>query len=166
SELTDNYGYVYLSDSAARVGTSIPRYLLGTDSDANQFNGNLMLQYDAQFEHVDSSSLVGVEYLNSSTKESSVYNLVSSIDLANPVFTGVPATLTPYTAKKNDVSTKAVFLQQNLSFYDRFIVTGGVRNDSMDLTSKGYNLFSSPTTIDERDHFSATSYRGALTYIV
>lgn len=95
-----------------------------------------------------------------------MYNLVSSIDLANPVFTGVPATLTPYTAKKNDVSTKAVFLQQNLSFYDRFIVTGGVRNDSMDLTSKGYNLFSSPTTIDERDHFSATSYRGALTYIV
>ncbi|QXH47590.1 TonB-dependent siderophore receptor [Pseudomonas xanthosomatis] len=166
SELTDNYGYVYLSDSATRVGTSIPRYLLGTDSDANQFNGNLMLQYDHQFEHIDSSSLVGVEYLNSSTKESSVYDLVSSIDIANPVFTGVPATLTPYTAKKNDVTTKAVFLQQNLSFYDRFIVTAGVRNDSMDLSSKGYNLFSTPTTIDERDHYNATSYRGALTYIV
>jgi len=166
SELTDNYGYVYLSDSATRVGTSIPRYLLGTDSDANQFNGNLMLQYDHQFEHIDSSSLVGVEYLNSSTKESSVYDLVSSIDIANPVFTGVPATLTPYTAKKNDVTTKAVFLQQNLSFYDRFIVTAGVRNDSMELSSKGYNLFSTPTTIDERDHYNATSYRGALTYIV
>jgi iron complex outermembrane receptor protein len=166
SELTDNYGYVYLSDSAGRVGTSIPRYLLGTDSDANQFNGNLMLQYDAQFEHVDSSTLVGVEYLNSATKETSVYDSVSPIDIANPVFTGVPATLTPYTATKNDVSTKAVFLQQNLSFYDRFIVTGGVRKDAMDLTSKGYNLFSTPTQIDERDHFNETSYRGALTYIV
>jgi iron complex outermembrane receptor protein len=54
-----------------------------------------------------------------------------------------------------------VFLQQNLSFYDRFIVTGGVRNDSMDLTSKG----TIQRTI-ESDNFSETSYRGALTYIV
>ncbi len=166
SKLSDDYGYVYLSDNASRVGTTIPRYLLGTDSDATQFNGNLMLQYDARFENIDSSSLVGVEYLDSSTKDSSVYDLVSSIDIANPVFTGVPATLTPYTAKKNEARTKAVFLQQNLSFYERFIVTAGVRNDSMDLSSKGYNQFSSPVQFDDKDNFSETSYRGALTYIV
>ncbi|WP_419710182.1 TonB-dependent siderophore receptor [Pseudomonas sp. NFX224] len=166
SKLTDDYGYVYLSDSASRVGTTVPRYLLGTDSDADQFNGNLMLQYDARFENIDSSTLVGVEYLDSSTKESSVYDLASSIDIANPVFTGVSSALTPYTAKKSDATTKAVFLQQNLSFYERFIVTGGVRNDSMDLSSKGYNQFSSPVQFDDNDSFSETSYRGALTYIV
>ena len=166
SKLTDDYGYVYLSDSASRVGTTIPRYLLGTDSDANQFNGNLMLQYDARFEHIDSSTLVGVEYLDSSTKERSVYDLASSIDIANPVFTGVSSALTPYTAKKSEATTKAVFLQQNLSFYERFIVTAGVRNDSMKLSSKGYNQFSSPVQFDDNDTFSETSYRGALTYIV
>ncbi|MCU1725120.1 TonB-dependent siderophore receptor [Pseudomonas sp. 5P_5.1_Bac1] len=166
SELTDDYGYVYLSDNASRVGTTIPRYLLGTDSDANQFNGNLMLQYDARFEHIDSSTLVGVEYLDSSTKERSVYDLASSIDIANPVFTGVSSALTPYTAKKSEATTKAVFLQQNLSFYERFIVTAGVRNDSMKLSSKGYNQFSSPVQFDDKDNFSETSYRGALTYIV
>lgn len=166
SKLTDDYGYVYLSDNASRVGTTVPRYLLGTDSEANQFNGNLMLQYDARFEHIDSSTLVGVEYLDSSTKERSVYDLASSIDIANPVFTGVSRTLTPYTAKKSDATTKAVFLQQNLSFYERFIVTGGVRNDSMELSSKGYNQFSSPVQFDDNDNFSETSYRGALTYIV
>ncbi|VVP67644.1 Ferrichrome outer membrane transporter/phage receptor [Pseudomonas fluorescens] len=166
SKLTDDYGYVYLSDNASRVGTTVPRYLLGTDSDADQFNGNLMLQYDARFENIDSSTLVGVEYLDSSTKESSVYDLASSIDIANPVFTGVSSALTPYTAKKSDATTKAVFLQQNLSFYERFIVTGGVRNDSMDLSSKGYNQFSSPVQFDDKDNFSETSYRGALTYIV
>lgn len=166
SELSDDYGYVYLSDNASRVGTTIPRYLLGTDSDANQFNGNLMLQYDARFEHIDSSTLVGVEYLDSSTKESSVYDLASPIDIANPVFTGVSSALTPYTAKKNDATTKAVFLQQNLSFYERFIVTAGMRNDSMELSSKGYNLYSSPVQFDDNDNFSETSYRGALTYIV
>ncbi|RWU22903.1 TonB-dependent siderophore receptor [Pseudomonas alkylphenolica] len=166
SELSDDYGYVYLSDNASRVGTTIPRYLLGTDSDANQFNGNLMLQYDARFEHIDSSTLVGVEYLDSSTKESSVYDLASPIDIANPVFTGVSSAFTPYTAKKNDATTKAVFLQQNLSFYERFIVTAGMRNDSMELSSKGYNLYSSPVQFDDNDSFSETSYRGALTYIV
>ncbi|HDS1766729.1 TonB-dependent siderophore receptor [Pseudomonas putida] len=162
SELTDNFGYVYLSDSASRVGTTIPRYVFGTDSDADQLNGNLMLQYDAQFEHIDSSTLVGVEYLDSTTKQSSVYGLAPSIDIANPVFTGVPGGITPYTRKKNDATTKAVFLQQNLSFFDRVIATAGVRNDSMDLSSKEY-IGGEQT---EKDNFSETSYRAALTYIV
>ncbi|WP_325949175.1 TonB-dependent siderophore receptor [Pseudomonas putida] len=162
SELTDDFGYVYLSDSASRVGTTIPRYVFGTDSDADQLNGNLMLQYDAQFEHIDSSTLVGVEYLDSTTKQSSVYGLASSIDIANPVFTGVPGGITPYTRKKNDATTKAVFLQQNLSFFDRVIATAGVRNDSMDLSSKEY-IGGEQT---EKDNFSETSYRAALTYIV
>lgn len=162
SELTDDFGYVYLSDNASRVGTTIPRYVFGTDSDADQLNGNLMLQYDAQFEHIDSSTLVGVEYLDSTTKQSSVYGLAPSIDIANPVFTGVPGGITPYTRKKNDATTKAVFLQQNLSFFDRVIATAGVRNDSMDLSSKEY-IGGEQT---EKDNFSETSYRTALTYIV
>jgi iron complex outermembrane receptor protein len=162
SELTDDFGYVYLSDNASRVGTTIPRYVFGTDSDADQLNGNLMLQYDAQFEHIDSSTLVGVEYLDSTTKQSSVYGLAPSIDIANPVFTGVPGGITPYTRKKDDATTKAVFLQQNLSFFDRVIATAGVRNDSMDLSSKEY-IGGEQT---EKDNFSETSYRAALTYIV
>jgi len=162
SELSDDFGYVYLSDSAARVGTTIPRYVFGTDSEADQLNGNLMLQYDARFEHIDSSTLVGVEYLDSTTKQSSVYSLAPSIDIANPVFTGVPGGVTPYTRKQNDATTKAVFLQQNLSFYDRLIATAGVRNDSMDLSSKEYVGGAQK----QSDNFSETSYRGALTYIV
>lgn len=162
SELSDDFGYVYLSDNASRVGTTIPRYVFGTDSDADQLNGNLMLQYDAQFDHIDSSTLVGVEYLDSTTKQSSVYGLVPSIDISNPVFTGVPGGITPYTRKKNDATTKAVFLQQNLSFFDRVIATAGVRNDSMDLSSKEY-IGGEQT---EKDNFSETSYRAALTYIV
>ncbi|MEJ5908136.1 TonB-dependent siderophore receptor [Pseudomonas kermanshahensis] len=162
SELSDDFGYAYLSDSPTRVGTTIPRYVFGTDSNADQLNGNLMLQYDAQFEHIDSSTLVGVEYLDSTTKQSSVYGLAPSIDIANPIFTGVPGDISPYTRKKNDATTKAVFLQQNLSFYDRVIATAGVRNDSMDLSSKEYIGGAS----SENDSFSETSYRGALTYIV
>ena len=160
SELTDDFGYVFLSDSPTRTGTTVPRYIFGTDSDAEQLNGNLMLQYDARFENIDSSTLVGVEYGDSSTKERSVYATTGSIDLANPVFTGVPSGVAPYSNDKLDTKTKAVFLQQNLSFYERFIVTAGVRNDSLDLSSTDIN------NVKESDNFSETSYRGALTYIV
>ncbi|MBT2311938.1 TonB-dependent siderophore receptor [Pseudomonas fluorescens] len=160
SELNDDFGYVFLSDSPTRTGTTVPRYIFGTDSEAEQLNGNLMLQYDARFENIDSSTLVGVEYGDSSTEETSVYATTGSIDLANPVFTGVPSAVAPYSNNKLDTKTKAVFLQQNLSFYERFIVTAGVRNDSMDLSSTDIN------NVKESDNFSETSYRGALTYIV
>lgn len=67
----------------------------------------------------------------------------------------------PYLRTKRDYTTKSVFLQQNLSFYERFIVTAGVRNDSMDLAET--NKLSSTKTSDS---FFETSLRGALTYIV
>lgn len=166
SELTDDFGYVYLSDSAGRVGTTVPRVQFATDSEADQLNGNVMLQYDHRFENIDSSSLVGIEYLDSSTKDSSIYTAASSIDIANPVFTGVARGAAPYTVRNEDAKTTAVFLQQNLSFYERFIVTAGARRDFMDLSSKGFNTFNTVPEFDDNDNFSETSYRGALTYIV
>lgn len=51
-------------------------------------------------------------------------------------------------------------MQQNLSFFERFIVTGGFRNDSLDLSSTDI------TNVKASDSFSENSVRGALTYIV
>lgn len=160
SELTDDFAYLYLNGTG--TGTLRNRDVFGTDTEADQVNGNLMLQYDARFENIDSSTMVGVEYGDSSTDAESIYQQgVSAIDIANPVYSGAPAGLVPYLRTKRDYTTKSVFLQQNLSFYERFIVTAGVRNDSMDL-SETDKLSSTKTS----DSFSETSLRGALTYIV
>lgn len=160
SELTDDFAYLYLNGTG--TGTLRNRDVFGTDTEADQVNGNLMLQYDARFENIDSSTMVGVEYGDSSTDAESIYQQgVSAIDIANPVYSGAPAGLVPYLRTKRDYTTKSVFLQQNLSFYERFIVTAGVRNDSMDLTETD-KLSSTKTS----DSFSETSLRGALTYIV
>jgi len=160
SELTDDFAYLYLNGTG--TGTSRNRDVFGTDTEADQINGNLMLQYDARFENIDSSTMVGVEYGDSSTDAESIYQQgVSAIDIANPVYSGAPVGLVPYLRTKRDYTTKSVFLQQNLSFYERFIVTAGVRNDSMDLEET--NKLSSTKTSDS---FSETSLRGALTYIV
>ncbi|WP_043237457.1 TonB-dependent siderophore receptor [Stutzerimonas azotifigens] len=160
SELTDDFGYVYLSDSSGRTGTMVNRWIFGTDNEAEELNGNLMLQYDARFENIDSSTIAGVEYRDASTEDKSVSALTAPIDVANPVYSGAPTGVAPYSHNKQDYTTKAVFLQQNLSFYERFIVTAGVRNDSMDLSSTDIS------GVKASDNFSETSFRGALTYIV
>ena len=159
SELTDDFAYLYLSGTGA--GTLRDRDAFGTDTDAEQVNGNLMLQYDARLGNIDSSTMVGVEYGDSTTDASSIYARATPIDIANPVYSGAPGGLSPYLVQRRDYTTKSVFLQQNLSFYDRVIVTAGVRNDSMDLTEAD-----KLASIKTSDSFSETSYRGALTYIV
>lgn len=163
SDLTDEFGYVYLYDFAGRTGTVLPRYYFGTDQSAQELIGNTLLQYDASFGPVDSSTLAGAEYRDASTSSSSFYGLASSIDISDPVYSGAPTSITPYREEDSDYVTKALFLQQNLSFYNRLIVTGGVRHDWLDLSSSGQ---SSGVAFDDSDTFSETSFRGAVTYKV
>lgn len=160
SDLSDAYGYVYINDYAGRTGTLVDRGYLGSDIEAEQFNGNVMLQYDARLGNIDSSSVVGVEYLDASTDTVSVYGAADQIDVTNPVYQGVSPAIV-YQDRDQDSTIKSVFLQQNLSFYDRFIVTLGMRNDSMDVSETDH-LAGSKTS----DSFSENSFRGALTYVV
>ncbi|MCA0975053.1 TonB-dependent siderophore receptor [Halomonas denitrificans] len=163
SDLSDDFGYIYLTDSAARTGSIVDRDYFGTDTDAHEVIGNLMVQYDARFDGFDSSTLVGTEYRDASTDDSSIYGDAQPIDLSNPTFSGGPSSLNVYSTNDQDYETRSVFLQQNLSFDDRFIVTAGVRNDDMDLSSKGVSW---GAAFDDSDDFSETSFRGALTYII
>jgi iron complex outermembrane receptor protein len=160
SEVNDDYGYVYVNDTAARTGTVVNRDQFGVDSEAHQFNGNVMMQYDHRFENIDSSTVAGVEYLDSSETEKSVYTNASPIEISNPVYTGVVRGVAPYADNKTDAKTKALFAQQNLSFYERFIVTAGARRDFMDLSVTDIS------DVKTSDDFAETSYRGALTFIV
>jgi iron complex outermembrane receptor protein len=159
SDLTDNYGYVYLADDPSTAGTD--RGYLGNDTEAQELIGNTILQYDISFDRVDSSTLAGFEYRDASSEGTSVYAAATPIDISNPTYSGAPSSLSPYLSEEQDYKTKSVFLTQNLSFYDRFIVTAGVRNDNLDLSST--DLLTDTTSSDD---FSETSVRGALTYRV
>lgn len=160
SHLKDDFGYVYITDSAGRVGTVIPRSYFGTDTSSEEVIGNTMLQYNVSFDRIDSSTLVGLEYRDSSTDDSSIYASAPSIDIANPSYSGGPGNIAPYAANSQDSSTSSIFLQQNLSFDDRYIVTFGVRQDFMDLSNR--DIAGAHTS----DDFSETSWRGAFTYKV
>lgn len=156
SDLTDDFGYVYLADDSTTV--NVDRSYFGTDNQAQELIGNAILQYDARFNQIDSSTLVGVEYRDASSKDSSFFGAVPAINIANPAFTGAPNSLNIFSGNDQEFTTESIFLQQNLSFYDRFIVTAGVRNDVLDISSTDF------TGVKTSDEFSETSLRGALTY--
>lgn len=160
SDLSDGYGYVYINDVAGRTGPLVDRGYLGSDGEAEQLNGNLMLQYDARFENIDSSTIVGVEYLDAHSENVSVYGSADPIDLTRPVYRGVSPAIV-YQDKDQDSTIKSLFLQQNLSFYERVILTLGMRHDSMDVSETDHL-----SGTRSSDRFSENSFRSALTYIV
>ncbi len=161
SDLEDDFGYVYLYDYAGRTGDVLSRYYFGTDTNAEELTSNAILQYDYSLETVDSSTLVGVEYRDASTKDFSIYGPTSSINISAPVYSGAPTNLFVYSDSESDYTTQSVFLQQNFSFYNRLITTVGVRHDWLDLSSKGTSW---GVASNDSDEFSETSLRGALTY--
>lgn len=160
SDLSDGYGYVYINDVAGRTGPLVDRGYLGSDGEAEQLNGNLMLQYDARFENIDSSTIVGVEYLDAHSENVSVYGSADPIDVTRPVYRGVSPAIV-YQDKDQDSTIKSLFLQQNLSFYERVILTLGMRHDSMDVSETDHLAGTRSS-----DRFSENSFRSALTYIV
>ncbi|WP_234854482.1 TonB-dependent siderophore receptor [Paracoccus everestensis] len=158
SDLKSDFGYVYLSDSPARTGTVVDRWYFGGDNTAEELIGNVILQYDRSFDRFDSSTVAGLEFRDASTTSAPFFGAYTPIDIANPVYSGAPGSLAaPYELRDNDYSTQSLFLQQNLSFDDRFIATVGLRHDWLDIeeTLNGVNA---------SDEFSETSIRGALTY--
>ncbi len=165
SKLEDDFGYVYLYDYEGRTGSDIARYYFGTDTQSEQLIGNTIVQYDASFDRIDSSTLIGLEYRDASTQDSSLYGSdkvsVSSIDIDNPSYTGITTTGAVDSMTDQNETTKSIFLQQNLALDDRYIIALGVRHDFMDLSSR--NVL---TSVDSSDDFSETSFRAAFTFKV
>lgn len=162
SHLHDDFGYVYINDSADRVGNIVSRDYFGTDTSSRQWIGNIIAQYDVSFEHIDSSTLVGLEYRDASTDDESVYTVGGGgdIDVTDPQYQGRPDLAAPYSKNNQDYTTKSVFLQQNLSFYDCYILTFGIRHDYLDLDNRDIN------DLHTDSDFSETSLRAAFTYKV
>jgi len=158
SHLEDDFGYVYFYDYEGRTGSDVSRYYYGSDTSSNELIGNTILQYDASFKRIDSSTLVGLEYRDASSQDMSVYGATNSININNPVYSGAPSIGDPQTQNEQDYTTQSIFLQQNLSLDDQYIVTLGVRHDYLDLSNRDINdTYTS-------DDFSETSLRAALTY--
>ncbi|MEH6774833.1 MAG: TonB-dependent siderophore receptor [Cereibacter changlensis] len=155
TDVSDEFAYVYITDTVGRVGSSVDRDYYGSASTGEEIVGNAILQYDASFGTADSSTLLGFEFRNVEQSVLSIYGDAGPIDIANPVYSGSPANPVVIEDSESDTKTKSVFVQQNFSFNDKIIATVGLRHDWLDLSRDG-----------EHDEVSETSLRAALTYKV
>lgn len=159
SDTADDFGYVYI------IGDDGPdpvrRSFFGSESQADEIIGNAMLQYDKSFGQIDSSTVAGIEFSDLTGDQSSSFLDASPIDPQTPVHGGGPSLLPKSSHRERDNTTKAIFLQQNLSFADKFIATVGARHDRLDIQE--HDILNGETLSDD---IAETSVRGALTYKV
>ncbi|MBJ7538961.1 TonB-dependent siderophore receptor [Marinomonas sp. C1424] len=160
SDAEDNFGYLYLSKySSDTSGTTMGRDYYGQDSKLEQFNGNLLGQYDISFDRLDSSTVFGIEYQDSTTDSTAYYGSASSIDINNPVHSGAPTNIPVYSSTQSNYQTKALLIQQNFALDDKYILTLGARHDDIDVDQLNYL-----TETKSSNDFSEDTFRSAFTY--
>lgn len=139
-----NAGSAYL-ETANSATNEATRYFYGSDRSFDQFIIDANLTYEANFDNIDSRTLVGAEYNKYSSDNYWIYTSAAPINWLNPVYSGGPAAGTPVYLTTNDQKTKALYLQQELTFSDRLTLSLGMRNDWLDLsegtTSGSYSEF-------------------------
>jgi iron complex outermembrane receptor protein len=160
SDAEDSFGYLYLSKYSSNTsGTTMGRDYYGQNSKLEQFNGNLLGQYDISFDRLDSSTVFGIEYQDSTTDSTSYYGSASSIDIDNPVYSGAPTNIPVYGNTQSDYQTKALLIQQNFALDDKYILTLGARHDDIDVDQFNYL-----TETKSSNDFSENTFRSAFTY--
>ncbi|PYE88064.1 TonB-dependent siderophore receptor [Phyllobacterium leguminum] len=159
SDTKSDFGYAYISATPTNGSTIAKRDFFGNETEAENFIIDTRLQYDASFENIDSRTLVGVEYNDFSSDNDTYWGPAPGIDWTNPVYTGAPASLPLIASTRSDQKTKALYVQQDLTFADKLIASVGLRNDWMDIEQT--NKLASVTTEDDLSEFTS---RFGLTY--
>lgn len=133
SKAKTDFGYAYISGTPTDGSTVASRAYFGNESASEQFIIDSRLLYEHSFDNVESRTLVGLEYNNYQSDSANAWGPAPGIDWTNPFYTGRPDSVPLYSHTKNDQKTTALYLQQDLSFYDKLIVSVGLRNDWLDL---------------------------------
>lgn len=137
SKSDTGFGYAYIWDALGAddpADTLVNRSYFGSEKSTEQFIVDAHLLYETNIENVDSRTLVGAEYNKFDSVGSNYYVAAPAIDFESPVYWGGPGALSPYSNKENNQKTKAIYLQQDLTFSDKLTASVGLRNDWLDLS--------------------------------
>ncbi|WP_176556078.1 TonB-dependent siderophore receptor [Rubellimicrobium rubrum] len=120
----------YESIYGAGPTAATPRSAYAVYGELERFAINNQLQYDATLGRVRSRTLVGLDYVNEDVSETFNIGTATGIDPENPVFCGRSCVTITYAADQvmNKENT-GVFLQEELTVADRWILTLGSRYD-------------------------------------
>jgi iron complex outermembrane receptor protein len=130
--------------------------------EAERFGIDSQLQYDANYGRIDSRTLMGTDYSNDKTREYRVFGSAAGINIYNPAYCGRACiTLPPGYTWSNRQSAQGVYLQEELTLDQRWILTLGGRYDHVRTRSE---LPDSKLAYDATD--DAFTKRAGLTYKV
>ncbi|RZI54381.1 MAG: TonB-dependent siderophore receptor, partial [Pseudomonas sp.] len=147
------FGSAYLSNTRTDGSNLADRYFFGSDTSTEQFVVDAHLMYEKDFDNVESRTLVGIDYNNFKSDNYGLYDTSAPpISTTDPVYTGGPVSTVPTYGTANDQKTTGLYLQQDLTFWDKLTTSIGVRNDWFDLSQD--DLFSSASDSDTQSKFT------------
>ncbi|RLQ89178.1 TonB-dependent siderophore receptor [Notoacmeibacter ruber] len=133
SNLDSDYGYVYVAAPPAPGSTVVARDYIANESPEESFIIDAHARYDATFDFIESSTIVGAEFGTLDSETVGYYTSASPIDYTDVQYSGAPASLPAYSDTARDQETRAVYLQQNVTFVDRLTASLGLRHDWIDI---------------------------------
>ena len=156
------YTELELTFESVYVATADPsesRTAYAVDGETERFAIDNQLQYDTHFGRVDSRTLVGADYSRDNTDEASYFGSAAGIDIENPSYCGMACITLPDTASdwNQELATAGIYVQEELTFYERWILTLGGRYDDVHTVSENNG-----TTHDVTDYAFTKSL--GLTY--
>ncbi|MFE0756801.1 TonB-dependent siderophore receptor [Inquilinus sp. NPDC058860] len=130
-------GLTYESVYGATADPAVPRSAWAVYGDTQRFAVDNQLQYDAGFGPVDSRTLVGLDYSYEHVNERRVFGSAPGIDIHHPDYCGRACiTLPPGYRWNQDRSALGLYAQEEVTFFDRVILTLGGRYDNVRTDSK------------------------------
>ena len=162
SRAKTGFGYAYIWDAlgaGSPADTLADRYYFGSERSLEQFVTDAHLLYETAFDQVESRTLLGFDYSKVKSSDANFYALAPQIDWVNPVYSGAPGALAPYSSSRQNQATHGIYLQQDLVFSDRVTASLGLRNDWLDLDDT--NLLTGTTASSD---YSELSKRFGLSY--
>lgn len=159
SRTKSDFGYVYVDGILDPSEFTVNRSAFANDSWRNEFATDARLQYDAQLGSIESKSLVGTAYndLSSNTDGYWSDSAVGPISWVNPIFTGPPVFVPRYNSNGTDQTVKAIYAQQDVTLFDKLLVSVSLRNDW--IKGKSLNRIRNVTT--NGNHSELTKRIGA-----
>jgi iron complex outermembrane receptor protein len=152
SNLNDGFGSAYIGSTPTDGSTEAGRYFFGNDKSTEQFIIDAHLVYETNFDNVESRTLLGADYNKYESDSDNFYTSAPPIDWENPIYSGGPGSMVPYASTNNDQQTNALYLQQDLTFFDKLTVSVGLRNDWLDLSET--NLIAGSTVAGNHSEFT------------
>lgn len=140
THLDMDYRHVYLSEPDPRAG----RAAFVVAGERDQYAIDNQLQFDHEFNAVKTRTLAGFDYNNDEVDELSRFGTAGGIDPDNPRYCGdACVTLGAPSDFRQKQLSRGTYLQEELTFDDRWIVTLGgrydeIKTDTADATYSDY----------------------------